>query len=89
MLSYTEAVVENVLVSNVKSGYILSITIYKVLFNFSIHFSIKISSNKRNMMFYWKTPRQSYSDPIVMLTSPGWMKVEWYHWFVSTTTEKE
>lgn len=41
------------------------------------------------MMFYWITRRQSYSDPIVMLTSPGWMKVEWYHWFVSTTTEKK
>ena len=32
-------------------------------------------------------PPQSYSEPMVMLISPGWMWVAWYHVFVSTTTE--
>ena len=33
-----------------------------------------------------KQKHQSYSEPIVMASPSGWMKVEWYHLFVSITT---
>ena len=38
---------------------------------------------------YNKQMTQSYSDPIVMLISPGWIVVLWYHWLVSTITARQ
>lgn len=57
----------------------------------------KISFPVGRIFFFWdrkgdffSVPHfQSYSDPIVMLFSPGRMSVWWYHLLVSSTTRKK